>query len=257
MATSLTFYKLVGDISAGSSFVVNKLASGNTASAIVVFNKLPRTSVVNSYIPKIGSVKVGGQNILTEEIEIKYEFGLFEESDSSFSSFLVGVYQTDTVSEKDNTTTSSVTQTFSNVALGSEDYPAYRITVKSTNSSRGAEVVMSDFQLQIDSTDLLYTISAKVSPEGAGTVEGVGSYVEFSTPTLTAKANTGYKFVKWQDGNTDNPRKIIVTGSALYTAYFEVNKINKIYVGTSQLKAIYIGTQEVKAIYIGTTKVYG
>ena len=66
-----------------------------------------------------------------------------------------------------------------------------------------------------------YTITTNVSPVGSGTVTGGGTYAEGTTVTLTANANTGYSFIRWQDENTQNPRSITVTNSATYTAYFE------------------------------------
>ena len=69
----------------------------------------------------------------------------------------------------------------------------------------------------------LYTITANANPSNGGTVTGAGSYHENSTCTLTATANTGYSFTQWQDGNTDNPRTITVTGNATYTANFTLN----------------------------------
>ncbi len=92
------------------------------------------------------------------------------------------------------------------------------------------------------------------------------------TFTITAKNVEGYRFVKWEDGNTSQTRNITVRSSSAggdeivinsanmsktYKAIYEIAKTNKIYIGTSQPKAIYIGTQEVKEIYIGTSKVYG
>ena len=65
-----------------------------------------------------------------------------------------------------------------------------------------------------------YTITTNVSPTGAGTVSGGGTYPEGATATLTATANTGYTFSQWQDGSTTNPRTITVTQNATYTAFF-------------------------------------
>ena len=42
-----------------------------------------------------------------------------------------------------------------------------------------------------------------------------------------------------------------------YTAEFEADKVNEIYVGNSSVKGIYIGNTPVKAVYVGNTKVYG
>lgn len=108
-----------------------------------------------------------------------------------------------------------------------------------------------------------FVVSATV--QGQGSVSGTGTYNVGSTATLTATPATGYRFVKWSDGNTSATRTVTVTQddisanvtSRSYTAIFEVDKINKIYVGTSQPKSIYVGTSEVKAVYVGTTKVYG
>ncbi len=65
-----------------------------------------------------------------------------------------------------------------------------------------------------------YTINTNVTPTGAGTVSGGGTYAEGASVTLTATANNGYTFSQWQDGNTQNPRTITVTGNATYTATF-------------------------------------
>ena len=65
-----------------------------------------------------------------------------------------------------------------------------------------------------------YTITTNVTPSGAGTVTGGGTFPEGTSVTLTANANNGYTFSQWQDGNTQNPRTITVTGNATYTASF-------------------------------------
>lgn len=65
-----------------------------------------------------------------------------------------------------------------------------------------------------------YTITTGVNPAGAGSVTGGGTYQEGSSVTLTASANAGYSFSQWHDGNTENPRTIMVTGNATYTANF-------------------------------------
>jgi len=68
-----------------------------------------------------------------------------------------------------------------------------------------------------------YTITATGNNPAWGTVSGGGSYGDGATATLTAMPNAGYHFVRWQDGNTQNPRTITVTGDATYTAYFEAD----------------------------------
>ena len=129
---------------------------------------------------------------------------------------------------------------------------------------------LKNIELFYDYTPPTCTLSLKTS--GSGSVSGGGTFnvaVTDQTKTITATPSTGYKFVKWVDskGNTYTTPSVNVTISqnnisafsttVTYTAYFELDKINKIYVGTAQPKAIYVGTQEVKAVYVGTTKVYG
>ena len=65
-----------------------------------------------------------------------------------------------------------------------------------------------------------YTITVTVNDASMGSATGGGVYDENTTATLTAKANTNFKFVKWDDGNTDNPRTVKVTGDASYKAVF-------------------------------------
>ena len=57
-----------------------------------------------------------------------------------------------------------------------------------------------------------YTITAKSNNTSYGTVSGGGTYNVNTTVTLTATPKSGYKFVQWNDGSTQNPRTITVTG---------------------------------------------
>lgn len=62
-----------------------------------------------------------------------------------------------------------------------------------------------------------------------GTVSGAGTYNVGSTATIKATPNSGYRFVKWSDGNTNAERQITITSSDIsanvtnlsYTATFE------------------------------------
>lgn len=50
----------------------------------------------------------------------------------------------------------------------------------------------------------------------------IRDYLQHGTQAvITATPNTGYKFVKWSDGNTSATRTITVTSNATYTAVFE------------------------------------
>ena len=71
-----------------------------------------------------------------------------------------------------------------------------------------------------------YTISVYTIEDSYGIVSGGGTYDEGCQVTITATANSGYRFKEWNDGNTDNPRVITVTKDAIYTAHFEKENFN-------------------------------
>jgi hypothetical protein len=57
-----------------------------------------------------------------------------------------------------------------------------------------------------------------------GSVTGNGNYTANTTITISAIANSGYRFVQWNDGNTDNPRTVTVTQDTAFTAEFTVSQ---------------------------------
>lgn len=66
-----------------------------------------------------------------------------------------------------------------------------------------------------------YKIVLTASPEEGGTVSGAGGYDEGDSVTIKAEAKSGYKFVKWSDGNTKAPRTFDATEDKSLTATFE------------------------------------
>ena len=67
---------------------------------------------------------------------------------------------------------------------------------------------------------VLYTVTANATDETMGYVTGGGEYPQGSTATLVAIPFGQNYFVRWNDGNTDNPRTITVTGNMTFTAEF-------------------------------------
>lgn len=65
-----------------------------------------------------------------------------------------------------------------------------------------------------------YTVSFGTGTGGSVNTYG-GSYYSGTNVSVTATPNSGYKFVKWSDGNTSATRTVTVTGNATYTAVFE------------------------------------
>ncbi len=66
-----------------------------------------------------------------------------------------------------------------------------------------------------------YTISATARN---GYVEGAGKFDYGTTTTLTAVADAHYHFTQWGDGNTDNPREVLVGGNSTYIANFVIDQ---------------------------------
>ena len=78
------------------------------------------------------------------------------------------------------------------------------------------------FELQ-ESVGTIYTVTATASPAEAGTVAGAGEYAQDIEVTLTATANTGYRFENWTVGSnteTANPLTFTITENITATANF-------------------------------------
>jgi hypothetical protein len=98
--------------------------------------------------------------------------------------------------------------------------------------TEGVDVFVS-FKKQI------FLITTSNSPTDAGTVTGGGNCEYGSTITLTAKPKPGYKFVRWNDGDTSPTRTVVVTADATYIAIFELDKINELYIGTYEITSVH------------------
>lgn len=53
-----------------------------------------------------------------------------------------------------------------------------------------------------------------------GSVSGGGVYVDSSMVTITATANDGYRFMQWDDGDTNAARTLLLVSDTTFTAYF-------------------------------------
>ena len=119
-----------------------------------------------------------------------------------------------------------------------------------------------------------FTVKVNVSPDDAGSVE-YGDYIIteigyrdigfVSTEGLEiiyadrdmygirAVPNTGYEFVSWNDGSTENPRRLYLTGDAKYVAIFRLNRMlgNK-----SKAKKVKFNLDEVKGLLLDHTRIY-
>ena len=83
-----------------------------------------------------------------------------------------------------------------------------------------------------------YTLTVNASPVNGGTVTGGGSYGYGETAVLTAVPNANFTFMRWSDGNANNPRMVTVTDDITYTAYFQSNT------GVSYILTLICNTEE-------------
>ena len=66
-----------------------------------------------------------------------------------------------------------------------------------------------------------YMVSVSPNNPAYGYVTGEGMYYNGDVATLTASPYPGFKFVDWNDGDTLNPRRLIVTSDTALTAIFD------------------------------------
>ena len=90
----------------------------------------------------------------------------------------------------------------------------------------------SDYQSAwSDFTNIIEDIAPAVSLQSGDATMGTVNIIQSNTCTndearIEATANAGYRFVQWNDGNTDNPRTLNVTQDTVFVAEFEaVNAI--------------------------------
>lgn len=69
--------------------------------------------------------------------------------------------------------------------------------------------------------EILFGVTTKPNNPQWGVTGGDDEVEQGETVVITATPNHGYRFVKWNDGVTDNPRTVLVTEAKKYVAIFE------------------------------------
>jgi len=96
-----------------------------------------------------------------------------------------------------------------------------KMTIKSTELELGESrfVYGNDKYMSVPTKSKETYFSISFQAEGCKTIQNIDAPYR-STITVTAEPIEGYYFTMWSDGNTDNPRTVIVTGNTTFTAYF-------------------------------------
>jgi hypothetical protein len=93
--------------------------------------------------------------------------------------------------------------------------------------------VLSDTTFTAEFRAIMHHVTLSVNNTNMGTVTGEGDYPVNTVVTITATPYTGYRFIEWNDGNTNNPRTITVTQDISFMAIFDIlNAITNIDVST-------------------------
>ena len=124
---------------------------------------------------------------------------------------------------------SETTKVKCNTELQGEN--ADEFSVKCSDLTGGVTIYYSAYALvdmkyvygEVDSVHLDVRLTVNSNNSSYGTVSGSGDYAFGDEATLTATPNSGVYFVEWNDGNTDNPRTVIVNEDITYTATFAGN----------------------------------
>lgn len=93
-----------------------------------------------------------------------------------------------------------------------------RVPARSLSLYQNAPVWQEFFHID---TDGFYYIETAVSDPLAGSVTGGGAYMQGEKATISAEANSGYRFVSWSDGHQYDTRIVTVTQDESFTAIFE------------------------------------
>ena len=95
-----------------------------------------------------------------------------------------------------------------------------------------------------------YTIQVSTSNSQMGTA--IVNYNSCAGNQISATANIGYHFVQWSDGNTDNPRTIVLTQDTTLTAEFAPNTYTITTVSSDTLRGTTQGDTTVNYLDIVT-----
>lgn len=85
-----------------------------------------------------------------------------------------------------------------------------------------------------------YILAVHSSNNGAGNTSGANTYNYLDTAIITAIPSEHYHFSHWNDGNTENPRQVLITCDTSFTAYFSIDthivtlSVNDISLGMAQ-----------------------
>jgi hypothetical protein len=83
--------------------------------------------------------------------------------------------------------------------------------------------------IQVEPNITKYVVWVDVNDKSAGTVTGDGLVNEGVSHTVTATPKSGYHFLRWSNGVTENPYTFVVTQDTVLYALFEADEVINYY----------------------------
>lgn len=105
-------------------------------------------------------------------------------------------------------------------AIPDEGYYFEKWSDGDTNAFRTI-IITEDLTLTANFSAIKYTITAEPNDPSMGTVIGGGEYGYNANVQLMAVANAGYEFVKWSNGETNNPYSFVANADLSIVAEFK------------------------------------
>lgn len=111
------------------------------------------------------------------------------------------------------------------VTFSANPYYGHHFTQWSDGNMENPRTIMVDRDTTFTASFALnlYAVSINSVNSSMGYVSGTGNYTYNTTIGITATPNYGYHFTQWNDGNTNNPRTIVVSKDTMFTAQFAAN----------------------------------
>lgn len=115
-------------------------------------------------------------------------------------------------------------------AIAADGYRFVRWSDGNTDAIRTVRLT-SDSTFTAYFEAIRYILTVESSAPELGETSGSGVYAPNATAILTATPKGSNRFLQWDDGNTDNPRKVQVKSSKTYIALFVGGGLTPTYIG--------------------------
>lgn len=122
-----------------------------------------------------------------------------------------------------------------------EGYEFVQWSDGNTDNPRKVELTGDNDTSFVAQFNELYLLSLLSNCTGNDSLIGGGYYRYGNTVSIEAIPDSGYLFVQWSDGNTDNPRQVTVTQDTAFTAEFELIKLCTLSITYSPLEDYSVG----------------